>query len=74
MDERELKRGYRYGWLLVLIAIAFTALAVVFALWTNTPPHEPDWEMGGVDFVPASSGYAEGYYIEDVTSKQGEER
>ena len=64
MQERELKRGVRRAWLLVLLGVVY--IVVSFAFVTSTSPPGEDrveWDMGGVEFVPASSAAAEGYYL-----------
>jgi len=63
MDQQTLKRAYRNAWIVLLIAILISVAFFWLALRTNEPPVEPEFEMGNVPFVPASSTYAEGYYL-----------
>ena len=63
MDRATLRRAYRNGWILLLLAILFSLVFFWFTLRTNEPPVEPEFEMGAVPFVPASSTYAEGYHL-----------
>ena len=64
MQEQVLKRGYRNAWILALLGVVYIVLS--FALATSTSPpgmDEVEWNMGGTEFVPASSAEAEGYYL-----------
>ena len=63
MQEKDLKRGYRNAWFLALLGLVY--VVIYFALATATSPPGEDsvqWNMGGTEFVPASSTEAEGYY------------
>jgi hypothetical protein len=63
MQEKELKRGYRNAWFLALLGLVY--VVIFYALATSTSPPGEDsvqWNMGGTEFVPASSPEAEGYY------------
>lgn len=64
MDDKQLKRGYRNAWFLTLLGVVY--IVIFYALATSTSPPGEDnveWNMGGTDFVPASSAEAEGYYL-----------
>jgi hypothetical protein len=63
MTDRELKLGYRNAWVLTLLGAIYIVLFLAFATATNLPGAEVQWNMGGTDFVPASSAEAEGYYL-----------
>ncbi len=60
--NKSMKKAYRNGWILVLLAACFVVALFLFVLKTNENPPAPDWDMGGKRFVPASSPYANGYY------------
>jgi hypothetical protein len=63
VDDKDLRRGFRNAWILTLLG-ALYVVAFFYLAWTrNTPPHPEAWDMGGKPFVPASSPYAEGYYV-----------
>ena len=62
MDNAALKKAFRNAWILVVLAAVFIVVVVLFVYRTNANPPEPEWNMGGVPFVPASSNHAEGYY------------
>ena len=63
MQEKELKRGYRNAWFLALLGVVYIVLFFALATSTSLPEPEVEWNMGGADFVPASSAEAEGYYL-----------
>jgi hypothetical protein len=63
MQERELKRGYRNAWFLALLGAVYIAIFFALATSTSLPGEDRvEWNMGGAEFVPASSAEAEGYY------------
>lgn len=62
MDNASLHKAFRNAWILVALAAVFVLLVAFFAFRTNEPSHEPQWDMGGKSFVPASSNHADGYY------------
>ena len=73
MDDAALKKAFRNAWILVILAAVFIVAAFLFVLRTNENPPPPKWNMGGVPFVPASSGYAEDYYSPvDGTEKESD--
>lgn len=61
-NDAKLKKAYRNGWILLLLAILLSVILFNFAVLTNLPGQAPTWDMGGKPFVPASSPYANGYY------------
>lgn len=64
MQYRELRRAIINGWILwVLAAIFIVAMSLFVRKIVDNPP-PPEWEMGGKEFVPASSIYGNGYYVE----------
>jgi hypothetical protein len=63
MDDKQLKRGYRNAWFLALLGVVYVVLFYALATATSLPEPEVEWNMGGTDFVPASSAEAEGYYL-----------
>ena len=64
MGDGELKRGYRNAWILTLLGAVYIVLFFMLATATSPPGQDQvDWNMGGRDFVPASSNEAEGYYL-----------
>ena len=62
MTEVSLNKAFRNAWILVGLAALFILLVAFFAFRTNEPSHQPQWDMGGDRFVPASSNHATGYY------------
>jgi hypothetical protein len=62
MDPESLKKAFRNGWILVALATAFVIGFFAFTLAVGKDAPKPDWEMGGVPFVPASSDYGNNYY------------
>lgn len=62
MDREQLKKAYRNAWILLLIVTAFVLVFFWLTLRTNEDHPPVEWDMGGVDFVPASSTYANGYH------------
>ena len=70
MDDKELKRGYRNGWILTLLLILLVALWTWFTMTTNAKEVKPHWVMGGRDFVPGASAYGMGY--PSSTNERGE--
>ncbi len=78
MDANALRKSYRNAWMLTLAAAVFILLAFLFTLLANTPGRPAGWNAGGMPFVPASSPYAEGYYLPVggpyVTGEAGEVR
>jgi hypothetical protein len=71
IDRSQLKRAFRNGWILLVIAALFTVLFFLFTLDANEDHPAVEWDMGGVPFVPASSVYANGYYTGGEPSDQG---
>jgi hypothetical protein len=65
MEERELKRGFRNGWILVLLLLALIAAWTAFTIWTNRDEVPPHFVPGGRDFVPGESPYGMGYRTPD---------
>jgi len=63
MQERELKRGYRNAWFLALLGVVYIVIFYALATATSLPAPAVQWNMGGTEFVPASSSEAEGYYL-----------
>ena len=64
MQDKELKRAFRNAWFLALLGAVYIVLFFAMATATSPPGEdEVDWNMGGTDFVPASSVEAEGYYL-----------
>ncbi|GAB4298276.1 MAG: hypothetical protein Kow0090_13660 [Myxococcota bacterium] len=63
MDIKELKRGYRNGWILIAAAIGFIFVFFLFTYLVNIPERAERWDMGGKPFVPASSPYANDYHL-----------
>lgn len=61
MDDKELKRGYRNGWILTGILLILIVLWTWFTIATNTPEVAPVWVQGGRPFVPGESNYGMGY-------------
>lgn len=59
---KTLRRATGRTWILVLLAAAFVMASAFFVFRTNYKARAPEWEMGGVPFVPASSKYANGYW------------
>ena len=74
MDDKTLKSGYRRGWLLWGLAVLFIVVFFMFVLDKNEPGKKTEWDMGGKSFVPASSPYANGYYlpVEKQNEKKGD--
>jgi len=70
MDDTKLKRAYRNGWFLLMLAILVSVILFNFVVLTNLPGKEPTWDMGGKPFVPASSPYANGYYEPPATPER----
>ncbi len=62
MDEKQLKRGYRNGWILTLLLILLVAFWTWFTMVTNADEVEPAWVMGDRPFVPGESAYGMGYH------------
>jgi hypothetical protein len=65
-DDRALRRGYRNGWILVVLAIGYIVGALLFAWRMSHPAPPPKWDMGGTPFVPASAHQADGYYTKEA--------
>jgi hypothetical protein len=63
MEERVLKRAYRNAWILTLLGAVYVVLFFLLATATNRPGTPVEWDMGGEALVPASSHYADGYYL-----------
>lgn len=63
MQEKDLKRGYRNAWLLALLGVVYIVIFYALATATSLPEPEVQWNMGGAEFVPASSPEAEGYHL-----------
>jgi hypothetical protein len=63
MLERDRKRGIRNAWILTLLGAVYIVLFNLLAVRTNLPEPEVKWRLGAEAFVPASSHYAEGYYL-----------
>jgi hypothetical protein len=62
MDRAQLKKAYRNAWILLLIVTAFVAVFFWFTVRANEDHPPVEWDMGGVEFVPAGSAYANGYH------------
>jgi len=62
MDKEQLRKAYRNAWILLLVVVAFLFVFFVFTLRINEDHPPVEWDMGGVEFVPASSIYANGYH------------
>jgi hypothetical protein len=62
MDRAQLKKAYRNAWILLVLIAAFLLAFFWFTLRANEDHPPVEWDMGGVEFVPASSTYANGYY------------
>jgi len=62
MDKAQLQKAYRNAWILLLIVAVFVVVFFIFTLRANVDHPPVEWDMGGVEFVPASSTYANGYY------------
>ena len=63
MQENDLKRGYRNAWFLALLGVVYIVICYALATSTSLPGEDNvQWNMGGAEFVPASSSEAEGYY------------
>jgi hypothetical protein len=62
MKEQDLKRAFRGGWILWIIAALFVVLMSFFVRKTNENAPPRKWDMGGKSFVPASSTHGNGYY------------
>lgn len=71
MDGKTLKKAYRNAWILVILVAAFSAVFFALTLAVNGSAPEPQWDMGGVPFVPASSDRANGYYSPVSVPKEG---
>ena len=72
-----MKTGYRNAWILFAIVVVFIVSFFFFTLDQNEPGHEPQWDMGGEAFVPASSPFANGYYLpvdREATATKGKTR
>ncbi len=63
MKPDELKKAFRNGWILVVLAAMFIIGFFLFTLTVAKDAPKEAWEMGGVPFVPASSTYANDYYV-----------
>lgn len=77
MDDKQLKRGYRNGWILTLLLILLVAGWTWFTMVTNEDEVEPHWAQGNRDFVPGESAYGMGYHTptprpEDASSEPQE--
>jgi len=70
MQEPELKKAFRYAWLLMVLGLVYTALYLALALWTGRETPRPEWDMDGEPFVPASSPYADGYPVPPEDAKR----
>jgi hypothetical protein len=66
MDERELRRGFRNGWILTLLLLLLVALWTAFTMWANWDEVEPRWAQGNQAFVPGESRHAMGYDVPQV--------
>ena len=62
MTPEELKKAFRNGWILVVLATAFIIGFFAFTVLFSKDAPKPGWEMGGVSFVPASSPYGNDYH------------
>ena len=62
MQLRELKKAIRNGWILWLVAVIFIVLMSLFVRKMGHNPAPPSWDMGGEEFIPASSTYGNGYF------------
>jgi hypothetical protein len=73
MEQQQLKKAYRNAWILLALVTAFVVLFFLFTVKANEEHPAVEWDMGGVEFVPASSTYANGYYTEPVSrDEEGE--
>ena len=63
MDDKELERAFRNGWVLTAISLVFVVVFCWLVFVTNMSDPEVEWDMGGEPFVPASHEMAEGYYL-----------
>lgn len=66
MDQQQLKRGYRLGWIVLALTFLYTGGMFLLAWRTNEPPQPREWIMGAQPFVPASSHYGDGYYTPEI--------
>ncbi len=62
MKDGEFKRATRKTWIIVVLAALFVILFTWFAFTMNVDEKPAGWDMGGVEFVPASSRHADDYY------------
>lgn len=62
VEEKELKTGYRNGWLLAIIGILYIIGFFLMSFLLNHPTPKEEWAMGNKQFVPAESHYGTGYY------------
>jgi hypothetical protein len=66
MDDKELRRGIRNGWLLAMLLILFVIAWTVFTIWTNRDEVKPHFVQGGREFVPGASPYGMNYKTPQV--------
>ena len=64
MDEKTLKKGYRAGWILVLVAAFHIVAFWMLNFYFNGETRASGWDLGREPIVPASSVEADGYYHE----------
>ena len=71
MEDVELKKAFRNGYLLLAAAFVFVVLFFLFVLKFSLHAPKPGWEMGGTKFVPASSDYGNRYWVPPVKAEKG---
>jgi hypothetical protein len=70
MDDADLRRAFRNGWLLTAVSLAFVAGFAYLVFETNRPGTPTEWDMGGEPFLPASAPEAEGYYLPPFADRE----
>ena len=71
MNDAELKKAFRNGYLLLGGAFVFIILFFLWVLHFSLDAPKETWEMGGEAFVPASSNTANGYYVPPIEVEKG---
>lgn len=72
MQYRELKKAIANGWILWFLAVVFIVAMSLFVRKMGDNKKSPEWEMGGKEFIPASSTYGNGYFIEPPQKESSE--
>ena len=63
MDQKTYRAACRRAWLLVLAAVVYLVGFCALAVISNSPEPQPQWDMDGTPFVPASAPHAHGYPV-----------